>query len=52
MVDDGIGYNGDINTGNQGLYGISQRLKSIGGDFKIISKREKGTQAMVEVQVP
>ena len=52
VVDDGIGYNGDINTGNQGLYGISQRLKSIGGDFKIISKREKGTQAMVEVQVP
>lgn len=51
ISDDGIGYEGDKLTGNQGLYSISQRLKSIGGNFKITKIRSGGTQAKVEVTV-
>lgn len=51
ITDDGIGYEGDKLTGNQGLYSISQRLKSIGGNFKITKIKSGGTQAKVEVTV-
>src|SRR5690554_4942393 len=51
ITDDGIGYEGDKLTGNQGLYSISQRLKSIGGNFKIRKTNAGGTEAKVVVTV-
>lgn len=34
ISDDGVGYEDTNSTGNQGLYSITQRLKSIGGNLK------------------
>lgn len=34
ISDDGVGYEDTNGTGNQGLYSITQRLKSIGGNLK------------------
>ncbi|HMU98818.1 MAG TPA: histidine kinase [Chitinophagales bacterium] len=51
ITDDGIGYEGINNSGNQGLYSITQRLKSIGGNFKITKGSSGGTQAKVEIVV-
>ena len=51
VSDDGIGYDGMSETGEQGLYSITQRLKSIGGNFKIARGGNGGTQAKVEVAV-
>src|SRR5690606_1205428 len=48
---DGIGYDGELKEGNQGLYIISQRLKSIGGNFKFIRKNDRGMQAIAELKV-
>jgi len=51
ITDDGIGYDGTANKENQGLYSVSQRLKSIGGNFKISRNSTGGTQAKVELIV-
>lgn len=51
ISDDGIGYNDTNTTENQGLYSITQRLKSIGGNFKIMKRKSGGTQAEVMVTV-
>ncbi len=51
VSDDGIGYEGGIDSGSQGLYSISQRLKSIGGNFKFVKKKDKGMQAIAELKV-
>ena len=51
ISDDGIGYDDDNTTENQGLYSITQRLKSIGGNFKITKRKSGGTQAEVMVTV-
>jgi len=51
ISDDGVGYEKTEGIGNQGLYSISKRLKSIGGNFKIMKKNQGGTQAMVELNV-
>lgn len=51
ISDDGIGYEDTNPTGNQGLYSITQRLKSIGGNFKITKRKSGGTQAKVVVTV-
>lgn len=51
ITDDGIGYDEAIDQENQGLYSISQRLRSIGGQFKISRKSSGGTQAKVELVV-
>lgn len=51
VSDDGIGYNEMKKPEEQGLYSITQRLKSIGGNFKIIKGSSGGTQAMVEIAV-
>jgi len=51
ISDDGVGYEDTNGTGNQGLYSITQRLKSIGGNFKITKIKSGGTQAKVEVTV-
>ncbi|MGJ8591166.1 MAG: tetratricopeptide repeat-containing sensor histidine kinase [Aquaticitalea sp.] len=51
ITDDGIGYDNTTSAGNQGLYSITQRLKSIGGDFKITKGSSGGTHARVEVSV-
>ena len=51
ISDDGIGYEDSNEVGNQGLYSITQRLKSIGGNFKIMKKTSGGTQAQVVVIV-
>ncbi len=45
VTDDGIGYNDQTAKENQGLYGIAQRLKSIGGNFNITRGSKGGTQA-------
>lgn len=47
ISDDGVGYEVTEESGNQGLYSIAQRLKSIGGNFKITKKQSGGTQAKV-----
>lgn len=49
VSDDGIGYDGLNKPGEQGLYSITQRLKSIGGNFKIARGKAGGTQAKVEL---
>ncbi|MFV0606018.1 MAG: sensor histidine kinase, partial [Niabella sp.] len=51
VSDDGIGYNEMKKPEEQGLYSITQRLKSIGGNFKITKNNYGGTQAMVELTV-
>ncbi|TJZ61495.1 tetratricopeptide repeat protein [Sphingobacterium olei] len=51
VTDDGIGYDGISEPGEQGLYSITQRIKSIGGNFKIVRGSSGGTQAMVELTV-
>ena len=51
ISDDGIGYEDTENTGNQGLYSIIQRLKTIGGNFKITKGSTGGTQAKVELMI-
>jgi len=51
ITDDGIGFEDTNDTGNQGLYSITQRLKSIGGNFKISKGSSGGTQAKVNVIV-
>ena len=51
ITDDGIGYEDSEEAGNQGLYSISQRLKSIGGNFEITKRKSGGTQAKVAVTV-
>lgn len=51
VSDDGIGYEGMNKPGEQGLYSITQRLKSIGGNFKITKSNFGGTQATVELTV-
>ena len=51
ISDDGVGYEVTEESGNQGLYSIAQRLKSIGGNFKITKKKTGGTQAKVVVTV-
>lgn len=49
VIDDGLGYNDTVAQKNQGLYSISQRLKSIGGKFKITNRNGGGTKAKVEL---
>ena len=49
ISDDGVGYEVTEESGNQGLYSIAQRLKSIGGNFKISKGKSGGTQAKVVV---
>lgn len=49
VSDDGIGYDGMTKPGEQGLYSITQRLKSIGGNFKIAKAKSGGTEAMLEL---
>lgn len=49
VIDDGVGYDGEITSKSQGLYSINQRLKSIGGRFKFI-KQFKGMKAVLEIQ--
>ncbi|UPQ78096.1 sensor histidine kinase [Flavobacterium azooxidireducens] len=51
VIDDGLGYSDTITKENQGLYSISQRLKSIGGNFKITNGNAGGTRAKVELNV-
>lgn len=51
VTDDGIGFDGEIDSGNQGLYSISQRIKSIGGNFKFTKKKDRGMQAIAELKV-
>src|SRR5690606_17469484 len=51
ISDDGLGYEDINNTRNQGIYSITQRLKSIGGNFKITKRKSGGTQAKVVVTV-
>lgn len=50
ITDDGIGYDDTTaTTGKQGLYSIAQRLKSIGGKFRISKRSRGGTQAKIEL---
>lgn len=51
VTDDGIGYDDTTEQENQGLYSIAQRLKSIGGNFKISKKSKGGTRVKVELVV-
>ncbi|MDO5655969.1 MAG: histidine kinase [Flavobacteriaceae bacterium] len=51
ITDDGIGYDEKIKQENQGLYSIAQRLKAMGGNFKISKQNKGGTQAKVELWV-
>lgn len=52
VTDNGIGYQ-ENNGKGQGLYSISQRLKSIGGNFKIVKgTHTNGTQAIAELKMP
>lgn len=51
ISDDGIGYEDNNLTGKQGLFSITQRLKLIGGDFKITKITSGGTQAKVIVTI-
>lgn len=49
IIDDGIGIEDTEDMGNQGLYSITQRLKAIGGSFKISKKSNGGTYAKVRL---
>lgn len=47
ISDDGIGYEDTKGGGSQGIYSITQRLKAIGGNFKITERKSGGTKAKV-----
>lgn len=47
ISDDGRGYEDNNDSGNHGLYSIAQRLKSIGGNFKISKGGHGGTRAKI-----
>ena len=47
ISDDGKGYEAKNDSGNHGLYSIAQRLKSIGGNFKILKVSHGGTRAKI-----
>lgn len=47
ITDDGVGYDDTSHLNGQGLYSISQRLKSIGGNFRINKRKPGGTQARI-----
>lgn len=49
--DDGIGYNQKEENYSQGIFSITQRLKSIGGNFKIVKGPINGTQAIAELKI-
>ncbi|WP_028787833.1 tetratricopeptide repeat-containing sensor histidine kinase [Terrimonas ferruginea] len=49
VTDDGIGYEDTTDSGNHGLYSITRRLESIGGNFRITKRNYGGTKAMVEL---
>ena len=51
ITDDGIGFDGEIQDGNQGLYSIKQRLISIGGNFQFKKKQDRGMKAIAHVKV-
>lgn len=51
VSDDGIGFAGEIDLGNQGLHSISQRLKSIGGNFRFTQRKDRGMQAVAEIKL-
>jgi signal transduction histidine kinase len=51
VIDDGLGYNETFTKDNQGLFSISQRLKSIGGNFKISNRNNGGTRAKLELNI-
>src|SRR5699024_1005463 len=51
ISDDGIGYEDTHDVGNQGLYSITQRLNSIGGNFRLTKRKFGGTQAKVMITV-
>lgn len=51
ISDDGIGFEDTKELGNQGLYSITQRLKSIGGNFKISKNNSGGTHAKLEIAI-
>ena len=55
IADDGVGFDpeairDDGSPGGFGLTGMEQRARLLGGDFKVISEKAKGTQ--VEVEIP
>ncbi|WP_268036561.1 tetratricopeptide repeat-containing sensor histidine kinase [Algoriphagus sp. PAP.12] len=52
ITDDGIGYQAKEKGDSQGLFSIQQRLHSIGGDFSIKKKNDKGTQVIVQLDIP
>lgn len=48
ISDDGVGYEDTKGAGgSQGIYSITQRLKAIGGNFKITKRKSGGTKAKV-----
>lgn len=53
VSDNGIGYQENNKTKGQGLFSINQRLKAIGGNFKIVKKQNnQGTQAIAKLKLP
>ncbi|MCA9765351.1 MAG: sensor histidine kinase [Carnobacterium sp.] len=51
VIDDGIGFNPEEQkAGNYGLVNINERVSNMGGTFKVISFKDKGTS--VEIKIP
>jgi signal transduction histidine kinase len=51
ITDDGIGFNTENGEYGVGIPSMSDRVKMLGGQFKIYSKEGKGTKVVVEVPI-
>jgi len=51
ITDDGIGFNSENGEYGVGIPSMSDRVKMLGGQFKIDSKEGKGTRVVVEVPI-
>ena len=51
VIDDGIGFDtNEQKAGNYGLVNINERVSNMGGTFKVISFKNKGTS--IEIKIP
>lgn len=54
ITDDGVGFGGHTNFNQRayGVFGMRERIRSLGGTFRIRSRRDRGTRIQVSVSHP
>jgi PAS domain S-box-containing protein len=52
VIDDGKGFNPQAPSSGIGLVGMRERIRAIGGEFRIVSTRQGGTEIHASVELP